>query len=258
MAFHVLTDDWLFMMTPNIVPLDPVPVEVVEDSHTGLRLAVLLDLFPVIRLSAGRAEPSGSGPVVKARRAVGRTQSRLIGRPEPAIDIFWEEVRTVTTIEVTEPPRGPEIWHISIDEALNPVVLLSGLEGNQVHAPLPAIVSCVEPVPLGVFDIGVIVLPAEPIKMTTKLLNTPLVHSVSAQKSIGEAEFAGASVRVSAAVGGEEFLPPGGPRALGSVVTKASSASKEVSCSLEDLSDRPENVPQGVKELGLGGAMANT
>ena len=37
-------------MASNVVPLDAVPVEVVEDGHAGLLLPALLHLLPVIRL----------------------------------------------------------------------------------------------------------------------------------------------------------------------------------------------------------------
>ena len=40
--------------------------------------------------------------------------------------------------------------NITVDEPLDPLVLLLGLEADEVHAPLPAVVTRVEPVPLGV------------------------------------------------------------------------------------------------------------
>ena len=40
--------------------------------------------------------------------------------------------------------------NITVDEPLDPLVLLLGLEADEVHAPLPAVVTGVEPVPLGV------------------------------------------------------------------------------------------------------------
>ena len=66
---------------------------------------------------------------------------------------------------------------LTIHESLHPLVLLSGLEGDEVHAPLPAVVTGVEPVPLGVLHAVVIVLPAEPVEMPIEPLDSALVNS---------------------------------------------------------------------------------
>ena len=41
MSLHVFTDDRLLVVAANVVPLDSVPVEVVQHCHAGLRLTVL-------------------------------------------------------------------------------------------------------------------------------------------------------------------------------------------------------------------------
>ncbi len=46
---HVLADDGLLVAASDVVPLDAVPVEVVEHRHARLRLAAL-PVLPVIRL----------------------------------------------------------------------------------------------------------------------------------------------------------------------------------------------------------------
>ena len=66
---------------------------------------------------------------------------------------------------------------LTVDEALNPVILLLGFKGDQVHAPLPAVVPGIEPVPLGVPDRVVVVLPAEPVEVTTELLDSSFVYT---------------------------------------------------------------------------------
>ena len=66
---------------------------------------------------------------------------------------------------------------LTIDEPLDPLVLLPGLEGHQIHAPLPAVVPGVEPVPLGVGHAAVVVLPGEPVQVTVEPLHTTLVNS---------------------------------------------------------------------------------
>ena len=125
---------------------------------------------------------------------VSGSQPSLVGRPEPPVDVLGEEVRPVTPIEVAEAARGPEVGHVgweyisetrgeqllpllTIHESLHPLVLLSSLEGDEVHAPLPAVVTGVEPVPLGVLHTVVVVLPAEPVKVTVEPLDTALVNS---------------------------------------------------------------------------------
>jgi len=55
-SFNVFTDDWLFVLAGDIVPLDPVSIEVVEHGHAGFRLPALQDLFPVVWLNPGWVE----------------------------------------------------------------------------------------------------------------------------------------------------------------------------------------------------------
>ena len=66
---------------------------------------------------------------------------------------------------------------VTIDESLNPIIFLLGFKRHKVHAPLPAIVPGVEPIPLGVAHRVVIVLPAEPVEVPTKLLHSSLVYT---------------------------------------------------------------------------------
>ena len=66
---------------------------------------------------------------------------------------------------------------ITIDESLNPIIFLLGFKRHKVHAPLPAIVPGVEPIPLGVPHRVVVVLPAEPVEVPTKLLDSSLVYT---------------------------------------------------------------------------------
>ena len=60
---------------------------------------------------------------------------------------------------------------LTIDEPLDPLVLLPGLEGHQIHAPLPAVVPGIEPVPLGVTHAGAGVLPREPVVTSLELVD---------------------------------------------------------------------------------------
>merc|ERR1719460_1479968 len=135
-SLHVFADDWLLVVAPNVVPLDPVPVEVVQHCHAGLCLAVLLNLFSVIRLRSRGAETSSAGPVVEGG-TIGWTETSLVRRPEPSVDVLREEVRPVATVKVTETTGGPEVRYIAIDESLHPIVFLLGFERHKIHATFP-------------------------------------------------------------------------------------------------------------------------
>ena len=66
---------------------------------------------------------------------------------------------------------------LTVDEALNPVILLLGFKGDQVHAPLPAVVPCVEPAPLGVGGAEITVQPAEVVIVTSERVNSGFVYT---------------------------------------------------------------------------------
>ena len=56
MTFDVFADNWLFVMTSNIVPFDSISIKVVKYGKTGLFSTVLLDIFSVIGLGSWWAE----------------------------------------------------------------------------------------------------------------------------------------------------------------------------------------------------------
>ena len=158
----------------HVLTLLTVSIEVVEDGHAGLLLPTLLGLLPVVWL--GPVRPPGVGPVSELR-PVGRTHLDLVGRPEPTVDVLGEELWLVATVKVTFPAGGPEVRDVPINKTFDPVILLLGLEGDQVHAPLPAVVPGVEPVPLGVLHAVVVVLPAEPVEVPVEPLDAAFVNS---------------------------------------------------------------------------------
>merc|ERR1712025_1169189 len=159
--------------------------------------------------------------------AVCRSQPCLVGRPEPSVDVLGEEIWSVTTIKVTQTARGPEVGNIHIDEPLDPLVLLPGLEGHKIHAPLPAVVPGVEPVPLGVPHAVVVVLPAEPVKVTVETLDTALVNSFFTQFAIREAEFPRPLVFIPATIVREQFVPTRGLGSRSPIVNKSGTASEK-------------------------------
>jgi len=205
-ALDVLADDGLLVVAGNVVPLDTVSVEVVQDRHARLRLASLLVLFPVVWLSARGLVSSGTGPIVESIAVCGR-ETGLVGGPEPPVDVLGEEIGPVAPVEVTEATGGPEVGHVLVDESLDPVVLRLGLEGDEVHAPLAAVVTRVEPIPLSVPDTVVIVLPREPVQVPVVPLHSTLAHSIFAEKSVWEAEFASPPC-VPSTITGEQLLHP--------------------------------------------------
>jgi len=200
MSLNVLADDGLLVVAGNVVPFDSVSVEIVQYSHARLGVTVLLDLLSVVGLSAWGVESSGGGPVMEGTRRVGRRQSSLVSRPKPSVNVLGEEIRTVASVKVTKSARGPEIGHVTIDESLDPIVFSSRLKADQVHATFSAVVSGVEPIPLSVPDTWVVVQPGEEIKMVAKPLDSALVHSVSAEDSVREAQLSSSRICISATV----------------------------------------------------------
>lgn len=75
--------------------------------------------------------------------------------------------------------------------------------------------------------------------------------TVSAEKSVGEAELAGPGVGVAAAVAGEELLVAGGLRPSCPVVLEVA-PSEQAARSLECVGDRPKDVPDSIEELSVG------
>ena len=75
--------------------------------------------------------------------------------------------------------------------------------------------------------------------------------TVSAEKSVGEAELAGAGVNVAAAVAGEELLVAGGLRPSSPVVLEVA-PTEQAARSLECVGDRPKDVPDSIEELSVG------
>jgi len=126
MSINIFTNDRLLVSASHIVPFDTISIIIVEDSHTGLSVTMQLCLLSVVRLRY--TQSTCVGPVMEPSGAIGGWHGHLVSRPEPTIDVLWEEIRSVTTIKVTQTARGPEVWHIGIHESLDPVILLRSLE----------------------------------------------------------------------------------------------------------------------------------
>ena len=171
---RVLADEWLGVVAGDIVPLDPVIVDVVKDSHAGLHGPVnvelgVVGLGDVVGDELGLVASEGPGLVAPAGR--GGVSGRHLdsgARPEPAIDSRGLEILAVAALEVAEPARGPDVGEVVVlDELLDELVLGGGLEADQVHAVLPADVPAVKPVDLVVRE--VFFISGEPVVVTAVL-----------------------------------------------------------------------------------------
>ena len=70
--------------------------------------------------------------------------------PVPALLDQGLQVFPVTPLEIALPSSSPDVVKILfLDEVCHPVTLLLGLDGDGVHAELPAVVPGPLPVPLG-------------------------------------------------------------------------------------------------------------
>ena len=152
---RILADEGLAVVAGDVVPLDAVRVDVVENAHAGLGAAVDVELGVVGlghhvsldgRLVAG-GRPGLVGPA--GRRRVGRRHLDAGPGPEPSVHGDRLQVVAVAASEVAESARGPDVGQVVLQqEVLNEVVLGGRLEGDEVHAVLPAHVASIQPVNL--------------------------------------------------------------------------------------------------------------
>jgi len=88
------------------------------------------------------------------------------GSPKPSVDVQRLVMISIATahLSVTKPAGGPDLLDAgAVHEVLHQVPLLLRLKGDKVHAALPAIVPCSEPVPFPLLQHLFVALPAEPI-----------------------------------------------------------------------------------------------
>jgi len=149
------------------VPLDAVLVLVVEDGETGLVVKLLQTLYcdanvvlcldgplpdtlvivglRLIVLSGGAPEGVGVGHV-------GGGDPGVAGPgPEPTVGVDRLQVCSVAALvlEVALASAGPDAGNVIFShDLLEHFVLAGRLEGDEVHAPVPAKVPPVEPVPV--------------------------------------------------------------------------------------------------------------
>ena len=102
----VLADEIFLVVAGDVVPHHAVSVEVVEDGQAGLVVFPLHQELPVVWL---RLPGSPRGAPGSGNSALSAAEPHLGAGPEPAVDDGGLEVRPLTAIKVTFPPRGPEI-----------------------------------------------------------------------------------------------------------------------------------------------------
>jgi len=160
----------------DVVPLDAVLVQVIEDSQARLGGLVDVELGVVGLRSAcvslvtpWLVRPAWWGGVGGRHLGVG------VG-PEPSEDTDGLQVSTfLTGREVTEAAGGPDVAEVTLaDEVEDHVVLGAGLDTDGVHAPLTALVTCLEPVYLPALEVGMFLVPGEEVPVVAEL---PLLGS---------------------------------------------------------------------------------
>lgn len=243
----IFTNDGFFMVTSHIVPFDTVTVEVVQNSQTSLIFTSLLNLFTVVRLASGGVESSSERPIVEGS-AISGVKPGLIGGPEPSVDFLGEEVGTIATIKVAQTARCPDVLHAT-HPLFDPFVFVLGFEADQIHASFSAVVSSVEPIPVGTSDGRVAGSPGEEVVVPSVVLNATIVQSVSAELAVRKAQFSSPFARISTTIRRKQLIFASGHGTLRSIITKPRSA-KQIKSSTASSRSAKE-VTNGVKKLSL-------
>ena len=116
----VLADEGLAVVAGDVVPLDPVQVDVVQDPHAGLGAAVdvelcVVGLGHVVALDGGLVAGRRPGLVGPARGGgVGRRHLHAGPGPEPPVDGHRLQVLAIATSEVAEAAGGPDVRQVVI------------------------------------------------------------------------------------------------------------------------------------------------
>jgi hypothetical protein len=99
--------------------------------------------------------------------------SKQFDLPEPSVNVLGEELRPVAPVKVAKTSGGPDELHVGgLHDALEVVVLVAGLEADQVHAAFAAVVAGVEPVPFGAGQGWVVASPRQPVVVVAVTFNS--------------------------------------------------------------------------------------
>ena len=110
--------------------------------------------------------------------------SKQFDLPEPSVNVLGEELWPVASIKVAKTSGGPDELHVGgLHDALEVVVLVAGLEADEVHATFAAVVPGVEPVPLVVGQPRLVAAPRHPVVVVAESLSADAIHSYKQNSS---------------------------------------------------------------------------
>jgi hypothetical protein len=99
--------------------------------------------------------------------------SKQLDLPEPSVNVLGEELWPVASVKVAKTSGGPDELHVGgLHDALEVVVLVAGLEADQVHAAFAAVVAGVEPIPFGAGQGRVVASPRQPVVVVAVTFNS--------------------------------------------------------------------------------------
>lgn len=163
------------MITSDVMPFDPIVVNIVENPKATLPGSVYFELSVVglADLLMAGVGPGGLGP--RRMVLVGGGNLGVGSRPEPAFDVDRLQIFTeLTTFEVTETARRPDVRDIILlDEVFNHLVLLVRLNGDRIHTLFSTFIPCDQPINLGPFPFLILGrvgnVPREVVRVATEL-----------------------------------------------------------------------------------------
>jgi len=167
LIWQVLAHNCSPVMAGGVVPLS------VDDRHARLlsqsalrsesirlRLSLVSGLCPLVHSNHPHAIR------VETNWTVGGKHLDKGGSPKPSVDVQRLVMVGIAAahLGITKPAGGPDLLDAgAVHEALDQVPLVLRLEGDQVHATLPAVVPCSEPVPFPLPQHLFVTLPVEPV-----------------------------------------------------------------------------------------------
>lgn len=134
------------------MPCDAIVVDIVQHGQ-ALLLGLVDVIFSIVGLWTLLVAGLRPGIVAPALwNAVGGLDLLASCGPEPSIDVLGLQIWAVfATSEIANAASGPDIWDIVLlNDTEDQVVLLLGLQGDQIHAVFAAQVTAIQPVDLPV------------------------------------------------------------------------------------------------------------